>query len=89
MQSVLSYLPGHGTRFLVSHGIGEIDCLNRRSVIQMQSAAQWYSVFAFFLPFLYDMPESFQQSENEKRIARITRPTIADKISMLDELLQG
>ena len=45
--------------------------------------------FRFFFPFLRDIPKSFQQPENEKPIARKTRPTIADEINMLDELLRG
>ena len=51
VQSVLSHLPDHMTPFLTPDGIDEIDCLNRLNVIQIRSAAQWHSVFAFSFPF--------------------------------------
>ena len=51
VQSILSCLPGHVTRCLMPYGIGDIDCLNRLNVIEIRSAVQWHSVFAFFFPF--------------------------------------
>ena len=44
---ILSYLPGHRTRFLTPHGTGEIDCLNRLNVIQIRTAVQWHSFSLF------------------------------------------
>ena len=52
IQSVLSYLPGHVTRFLMPHNTAEIDYLIRLNVIQIRSAVQWLLVFAFF-PLFY------------------------------------
>ena len=53
LQSVLPYLPDHVTGFPMPYGIGEIDCLNRFNVIEIRSAVQWHSLFAFFFPFFY------------------------------------
>ena len=66
LQSVLSCLSGHVTRFLMPYGTGEIDCLDRLNVIQIRSAVQWHSLFAYFFPFWYDMPETFWQSKSEE-----------------------
>ena len=91
VQSTLSFVIGHVSQFRLSQSHGRdrlLESAQFDSVTISCTVDSGHWLF-FFLLFLFEMQNNSSQPKNEKSTACKTRPTLVEKMAMLEEIYAG